>query len=115
MKEGEVDSCLTETGVNEGMLNDCMADDGTGIGYAEEDFNLQAQYSVTGSPTLILNGERASEFDFGGRTAEAVKTLLCCGFSTQPSGCSESLTTQQAATSFSPTYASSSGSASGSC
>ncbi len=115
MKEGKVDSCLAEADVDESGLDACMTDGGTGIGYAEEDFALQAQYGVTGSPTMILNGERVSEFDFGGRTAEAVKTLLCCGFNTQPTGCSESLTTQQAATSFSPAYASSSGSSDGSC
>jgi protein-disulfide isomerase len=114
IKEGEVSNCLIEAGVDEDMLDVCMVD-GTGVDYAEEDFALQAQYSVTGSPTLILNGEKVSEFDFGGRTAEAVKTLLCCGFSTQPTGCSEELTAQQAATSFSPTYSSSSGSGSGTC
>jgi len=116
MKERDaVDSCLTEAGVDESMLDACMEDGGKGVEYAQEDFDLQDQYGVTGSPTLILNGERVSEFDFGGRTAEAVKTLLCCGFNVQPGDCSTALGTSQAATSFSESYSSSSGSSGGSC
>ena len=67
-------------------------------------------------PTLILNEKDVSEFDFGGRTAEAVKTVLCCGFNNQPSFCSQKLTTEQAASSFSETYnTSSDSSSSGNC
>lgn len=114
-EQDATDSCLTEAGVDEGILDACMEDNGKGVEYAQEDFDLQDQHGVTGSPTLIMNGERVSEFDFGGRTAEAVKTLLCCGFNVQPGDCSEALSTSQAATSFAESYSSSSGSASGSC
>lgn len=114
MKAGEVDSCLTEADINTGMLDTCMTG-GKGLEYAQEDFDLQGDYSITGSPTLILNGVRVSEFDFGGRTAEAVKTLLCCGFNDEPGVCSKELTTDQAATSFSETYSTNSASSGGSC
>jgi len=113
IQEGDSESCLIESGVNRGNLQACMNTAERGIAYAQEDFSLQARYSVTGSPTLIMNGQRVSEFDFGGRTAEAVKSLLCCGFSQEPSECSEVLSTESAAVSFSPTYSGSSGS--GSC
>ena len=109
-----VKQCLSEAKVNTTKLDGCMSDNSRGVEYAKEDFDLQIQYGVTGSPTLILNGERVSEFNFGGRTAEAVKTLLCCGFNQQPAACSKKLTTSQAATSFSETYSSGS-SGSGSC
>ncbi|MDD5760712.1 MAG: hypothetical protein PHF45_01510, partial [Candidatus Pacebacteria bacterium] len=59
---------------------------------------------ITGSPTLILNKENVSEFDFGGRTAEAVKTVICCGFNSTPDFCAKKLTEEQAETGFSPAY-----------
>ncbi|UCD03941.1 MAG: hypothetical protein JSW73_05385 [Candidatus Woesearchaeota archaeon] len=116
IKEGEVESCLDEAEIDTDMLDTCMTGE-KGLEYAQEDFDLTKQYSVTGSPTLILNGERVREFDFGGRTAEAVKTVLCCGFTSKPEVCSTELATEQAARSFSATYSGSSGSSSsgGSC
>lgn len=113
IKKGEVDSCLTEANVDKGKLNSCLSDSSRGLKYAKEDFDLQNKYKVTGSPTLILNGQKVSEFDFGGRTAQAVKTLLCCGFKTKAEVCSQKLSEDQAATGFSETYKSSSGSPSG--
>lgn len=114
-KQDSVDSCLTEAAVDAAKLNACMADSGKGVTYAQADFALADDYGVTGSPTLLLNGETVSEFDFGGRTADAVKTLLCCGFTSQPTACSTALTTAQAATSFSEAYSSGSTSAASSC
>ena len=116
IKAGEVESCLTEADIDTDMLDECMTSE-EGLAYAQEDFDLQGQYSITGSPSLILNGERVSEFDFGGRTAEAVKTLLCCAFNEEPDVCTTELTTESAARSFSETYGEGGSSAStgGSC
>lgn len=108
--KGDVDSCLTSVGVNTTKLNTCMTDSSKGLKYAAEDFAAQDQYQVSGSPTLFLNGEKVSEFDFGGRTAGALKTVLCCGFNTNLDICSQKLTEDAAATSFSETYASGSSS-----
>ncbi len=102
--KGDVDSCLTSAGVNTTKLNTCMTDSSKGLKYAAEDFAAQNQYQVSGSPTIFLNGEKVSEFDFGGRTADALKTLICCGAQVQPGVCSQSLATSSAATSFSETY-----------
>jgi len=115
IQKGDVDSCLSNAGVDTQKLNACMSDNSRGLKYAKEDFDSQNKYQVTGSPTLFLNGDKVSEFDFGGRTAEAVKTLLCCGFSAQPESCSQKLTEDSAATGFSATYSQSSGSSGGSC
>ncbi len=115
IKAGEVDKCLTEAGVDKNQLNNCMADNNRGLKYAQEDFDLQAQHNVTGSPTLILNNKEAQESWFGGRTAEAVKTLLCCGFDNQPGVCSQKLDENQAAASYSEDYSSGSAPAAGDC
>jgi len=115
IKKGEVDGCLTAAGIDEAKLSNCMTDSSKGLKYAKEDFDAQEKYNVTGSPTLILDEEQVSEFDFGGRTAQAVKTLLCCGFKTEPGTCSQKLTEDSAATGFSETYSQSSGSSGGSC
>ena len=110
IKKGEVENCVAEADIDKAKLDSCLKEDSRGLKYAKEDFDLGKKYNVTSSPTLILNGERASEFDFGGRTAEAVKTLICCGFETQPDFCSQKLNENQAATGFSETYNSSSSS-----
>ena len=114
IKEGDTEGCLAEAEVDETILNGCMADADKGIKYAEEDFALTDSFGVSGSPTLILNDERVSEFDFGGRTANAVKTLLCCGFGEMPGYCSEELTTVSASTGFAEGYSAGSTST-GSC
>ena len=126
MRETDTAGCLAEAGVDTEELDACMSDPARGIAYAEVDFALQAQHSVTGSPTLIMNGERASEFAFGasredqlesfgvvwGRSAEAVKDMLCCGFNAPPAVCSQELLKDNAATGASLSY---SGQGSGSC
>jgi len=109
IKEGKTDECLTSSAVDINKLNACMTDPSKGLAYAQVDFDLNKKYSVRGSPTLIMNDERVSEFDFGGRTAEAVKSVLCGGFTTKPEYCSTVLTKENAAASFSPTYSGKSG------
>lgn len=113
MKEGNTAGCLNISEVNTTSLDDCMSDSSKGVVYAEEDFELNKKYEVTGSPTLIMNGGRASEFNFGGRTADAVKSLLCCGFSAEPDFCSDEVSKDSASAGFSKTYSGKSGT--GSC
>jgi hypothetical protein len=115
IKEGKVEECLKSAGIDEGKLNECQKDPNRGLKYAQEDFKSQEKYKADASPTLILNGEGVDEFDFGGRTAEAVKTLICCGFTKRPEFCSKKLTEVQAATYFSPTYSKGSSQGGGSC
>jgi hypothetical protein len=119
MKSGETESCLAEVGVDTAMLDTCMTDPSKGVNYASMDFAIQDLHGVTGSPTLILNGATASEFNFGaatpdqlesfggvwGRSAEALKDLLCAGFNTPPAACSQDFNTESAARGFAPSYA----------
>jgi len=114
LKKGEGSKCLSEVSVDQGKVQDCKSSGSRGLAYAQRDFDLQDKYKITGSPTLILNGQKVSEFDFGGRTAEAGKTLLCCGFENEFSSCQKTLAEEEAATGFSETY-SSGQSGSGSC
>ena len=105
IKDASVDSCLGSVGVNQNKLNTCMKDSSLGLSYAQKDFDLNQKYSITGSPTLILNGKEVSEFDFGGRSSEVIKTMVACSSKTKPDFASKILNTQQAATSFSEVYA----------
>lgn len=109
IKAGDVDTCLTSAGVDKSKLTACTTDKSRGLAYAQEDFDLNTKYSVKGSPTLILNGASVSEFDFGGRTSEALKSIICCSYNSQPGVCSKTLNTKSAATSFSATYESAAG------
>jgi len=121
IKKGDVDSCLAVANVDKSKLNTCMTDATKGLEYAKADFVLQDQYNISGSPTLIINGENLNtqnepiEFVFGGRTAEAAKTLLCCGFGQKPENCSQKLSEDSAAAGFSESYGSSGGSTGGGC
>ena len=92
------ETCSKTAGVDVTQLNGCTSDPTRGLKYAGEDFSRSSSYGVSGSPTLILNGVTVSEFDFGGRTPEAVKSLLCCGFTTQPGACATSLGSETTST-----------------
>ena len=115
IKKGDSVGCSKSASIDKNKLNKCETDPSRGLKYAKEDFSLQGKYGVSGSPTLILNGKKESEFNFGGRTAEAVKDLLCCGFNKQPKVCSKKLSTESAAVGFSKSYSSKSSGRSGSC
>lgn len=112
---GEIEKCLTKTEIDKEKLNLCMKDNSRGLQYAKKDFELQEKYKIAGSPGLILNGEEISEFDFGGRTAEAIKTLLCCGFKAQPNKCSQKLSQVSPNPGFLETGGQSSNSGGGKC
>ena len=104
IKAGDTAGCLASTGIDNSKLNSCMTDKNRGLAYAQKDFDLNTKYNIQGSPTLVLNNQVASEFDFGGRTSEALKTLVCYGFNNEPKDCAKSLNKTEAATSFSETY-----------
>jgi len=100
-RSGGSDDCLNSSEIDGGKLEECTTQKNRGFKYAEQDFAIADNFGASGSPTLILNNETVSEFDFGGRTDEAVKKLLCCGFSSKPDFCSQNLNTSKVATGFS--------------
>jgi len=105
MKEGKSSECLKSLSIDVDTLDSCTNDSARGLAYAQEDFDLVDKFKVTGSPTLIMNDKVVSEFDFAtdttnGRSPEALKELLCCGFNVQPPFCSQELNTTPAITMF---------------
>jgi hypothetical protein len=124
IKKGETESCLDSAKIDKTKLNTCMSDPKKGIAYAQEDFKIQNEYGISGSPTLVINGmiiDSKDEDAFARgmsltmRSAEMVETLLCCGFNTEPDACSQKLNESPAATSFSETYSASGSASSGQC
>jgi thioredoxin 1 len=106
MKEGKSMDCLKSASIDEGRLDSCTNDTSRGLGYAQKDFDLANKYSITGSPTLLMDNKIVSESDFGtnttaGRSPEALKELLCCGFKNLPSFCSQELNRSHVPTMFS--------------
>lgn len=104
MKSGDTSGCESSTGVDSAKLSACTSDPSRGVAYAQKDFALDNQYSIQGSPTLILNGAQISESSYGGRSSDGVKAMVCAAFNSQPSFCSTQLTTAQASASFSQAY-----------
>lgn len=100
-------SCFKESGVNTSKMNSCVAitDKEFGITKAYDDksswlsqrypqYPLQAdlnnEYGVQGSPTLIINGVVVENI---ARNPEAVKQAVCRGFVNMPEACSTELST----------------------
>jgi len=107
MPLGDSTSCQASTGIDTTKLNACVTSPSRGLAYAQQDFDLGNKYGVQGSPTLVLNGTTIDESNYGGRSSDGVKSMVCAGFTTQPSFCSTKLNTSPAAVSFSASYASS--------
>ncbi len=114
VKAGKADDCLTQVQANMSALQNCVsqtdqefkitagfADSSTWVNGQYPKFtiysDLNTQYGVEGSPTIIINGKQVS---LNNRSAEAFKTLVCQAFQTQPSECSQTLSDTAAAAGF---------------
>lgn len=104
MKEGKTDQCLAEVGVDTATMNACTEDPKRGNAFAQKDFDSATKFNVSGSPTLVLNDAQVvSEFDFGGRVPNSMKTLVCGGSKTPGEFCSSEISTKEVAVSLSVT------------
>ncbi|PIS15453.1 hypothetical protein COT62_03560 [Candidatus Roizmanbacteria bacterium CG09_land_8_20_14_0_10_41_9] len=102
MQEGKSEECLVSSGVNADLLKTCVEDPKKGIAYAEKDFADASKYSITGSPTLIVNDKAiVSEFDFGGRVVDALKQIVCCAGTTKGDYCTNDASKTEVSTAFS--------------
>ncbi len=102
MQAGKTEECLASTGVDITALNTCTSSNGKGLEYAKKDFTLANKFNVRGSPTLVSNNNQiVSEFDFGGRVANTIQDLVCCGSKTQANFCQNKISTDEVASSFS--------------
>lgn len=104
MQEGKTDQCLANVGVDTTKMTACTDDPKQGLAYAQKDFDAGNKLNVSGSPTLVLNDTQVvSEFDFGGRVPNAMKTILCGGSKTPGDYCSKDISTNEVAVSLSVT------------
>lgn len=74
-------------------IEKCVTSEGPDLIRAED--AVASANSVSGSPTLLINGVKYN----GGRTADAFKTAICSGFTTPPAECAEVLDATTAAAS----------------
>ncbi|MFC1789556.1 hypothetical protein ACFLYY_01110 [Patescibacteria group bacterium] len=114
VKAGDFESCLTQTGIDVTSMNECIAttDDQYGISASYNDqstwlsgrypqFNihkeLNDEYDVGGSPTVIINGSQVSVTP---RSPENFKNIICQAFTNPPNECSQVLSSDAASVSF---------------
>lgn len=79
------ETAARNAGLNINTLNTCVENDGPGLIQAED--KTAKGYGVSGSPTLMINGQRYN----GARSAEAFKTAICNAFNTAPEECASAL------------------------
>ena len=104
MQEGKVDQCLTNVGVDTAKLTACTKDAKRGLAFAQKDFDVAKKFNVSGSPTLLVNNSQiVSEFDYGGRVPNGIKSMMCCAGNSKGDYCANDLSTKEMATSFSLT------------
>jgi len=90
-----LDACVADAtrklGIDNQEIESCaIGGEGLALLQADEDFTTKNQ--VTGSPTLIINGQRYT----GARTPEAYRQAICTHFDTPPAECSVNLSSQAA-------------------
>jgi glutaredoxin len=68
---------------------------GEGVALLSTDVAIAQKYKVTGSPTIIINGQKYA----GQRTADAYRQGICARFETPPTECSVNLSAQAVAAS----------------
>jgi hypothetical protein len=76
---------MNSLGIDSKKVLTCVESDGESL--LEEHYNAAKEVSVTGSPSLVINGVKANV----ARTAEAYKTAICSAFNSAPEKCSAEL------------------------
>ncbi|MBD3359256.1 MAG: hypothetical protein GF365_00910 [Candidatus Buchananbacteria bacterium] len=103
LEAGEGEACLKQVGIDQSQLKNCVAqtdqeykvtanfENKQGWKGNYPPFNVyqqdNAQYGVQGSPTLMVNGVKASS----ARDAQSLLTTICSGFNAAPEECSQQL------------------------
>ena len=115
MPLGDSKTCQATAKIDTAKLNSCVSDPKRGLAYAKEDFDLGTKLGVTGSPTMVLNGQKVDETPFGGRTADSMRNMVCSSSTAPAAFCGKTLDTTPAATSFSVAYAGSATASAANC
>lgn len=95
---GDAATCETTAAVDSSALTDCM--ENRMLEYMTTEAQDTTARGVTGSPTLLIDGTKVSEYDFGGRSPAALQKLLCCSMETEASSCETQLTATEAPRGF---------------
>lgn len=117
-KDGSVDpaTCLAKANIDKTKLNECIKatdeeykvtanynnkDTWLSGSYPTFEVNneLNEQYNVQGSPTIIINDKDASS-QLSSRTPEAFKELVCSAFNEKPAECDTTLSNDAPAAGF---------------
>lgn len=84
-----IDECWEQVakdiGIDTEKIKSCQADEATDL--LAQEVELNTQYSVTGSPAIVINGKNYE----GKRTPEDFKKAVCAAFNNEPDGCSQTL------------------------
>lgn len=112
LDKGDGDSCLKTTGINTTKMNSCVATTDqefqitdnfeNNVGYRGRypGFNIYkvetAEYAVSGSPTLVINGKKISS----GRDSNTLLKNICAGYENPPAECDTVLTSAAPAPGF---------------
>ena len=86
-------TCADKYSIDTSKIETCLTEEGVSLMTAEK--ALDAKYGASGSPTIILNEAGYS----GGRSPEEIKQSICCGFNKQPAACSQTISSNTAASS----------------
>lgn len=81
----ESTALMKSLGIDSDEILDCVDSEGDDL--LEADYNAAKDAGVSGSPTLVVNGVKASV----SRTAEAYKTAICSAFNDAPEACGTEL------------------------
>ncbi len=92
----KIQTIYTSLGIDKNKVDSCMNKNGAAL-YAAEEANAQAK-SVSGSPTLIINGVDAQ----AGRDSSSYLAAICSAFTaeTVPAECSQTLSSGQPSPGF---------------
>jgi hypothetical protein len=85
---------MDSLGIDSSAVMSCVDSEGEAL--IAEDRQYAGSLGVTGSPTIVINGVKASP---SSRTAEAFKASVCQGFNDPPEECGEQLSATAATTS----------------
>ncbi|MFA5855914.1 MAG: thioredoxin domain-containing protein [Candidatus Pacearchaeota archaeon] len=97
LEAGDTAGCLTKANIDKTKLNTCLSNSAAKAKeYYKKDSELSQKYGVEGSPTLVINGVIANS----GRDSASLLKTACSGFNTEPSGCSQKLSTASPAPGF---------------
>lgn len=127
LKSGDIDSCVSSTGVNKKKVDACIASIDKQYKLTES-FNDKSkwessfppfaihdkenkQFGVQGSPTFVINGKQVET----GRSPEELKTTICAAFNNQPAECKTKLDTATPSAGFGSGTAANTGSDSAAC